>query len=240
MKYWDISWNPLSGCSPCSPGCDNCFAKRMAYRLRGRFGYPKDDPFRVTFHSEKAEQPLDYKKPKIIFVCLMSDIFHEDVKNNDRARIFRAMMAANWHTYLILTKRIQNALDYSFIFKNNPNWRLGITICNQEEADEKIPILLQIPAAHRWVSIEPMLGAINFKFIRGDYKGSWLNGLDWVVLGTESGSKRRPAKLELIKDVKEQCKTAGIPVFIKQLEINGKVNANMDNWPEDLRIREMP
>jgi protein gp37 len=143
------------------------------------------------------------------------------------------MMAADWHTYLILTKRIQNALEYDFIFKNNPNWKLGVTVCNQQEADEKIPILLQIPAAHRWVSIEPMLGDIDLlvpvkehhpnnlkanclikhSFPHENYFGG--NTISWVVLGGETGPKARPMHPGWVRSIKNQCQSAGVKIFFK-------------------------
>ena len=122
---------------------------------------------------------------------------------------------------------------------------LGVTAENQRRADERIPVLLQTPAAVRWVSLEPLLGPIDlnkrellidkrrFKYTLGNY-------LDWVVVGCESGPKRRPCKIEWVREIVEQCRDAGVPVFVKQLSINGKVSHDMDEWPEDLRVREYP
>ena len=216
MKYWDVSWNPVTGCSPCSPGCDNCWAKKMACRLKGRYGYPADDPFRVTFHPERLNDPLKWKKPKRIFVCDMGDFFLAPLEF--QAPVLNIIHKANWHKYFFLTKRAEQMDNFQYCCGglDAPYIWLGVTICNQQEADEKIPILLRIPAVHRWLSVEPMLGPIDFKFIRGDYKGSWLNGLDWVVLGGETGPKARPVHPDWIRLVRDQCQIAGVKFFFKQ------------------------
>jgi protein gp37 len=189
IEWAEKTWNPVTGCTKVSPACDNCYAERISKRLAGRYGYPKDKPFRVTFHSDKLNEPHKWKKRSRIFVVSMGDLFHEKVENQWRHLIFNEINAIDRHTYIILTKRPQNALNY--ITKNirehgwgplpNHIW-LGVTAENQEQADKRIPILLQIPAAVRFVSIEPMLGYVeisNFK------------GIDWVIVGAESGPKRR-------------------------------------------------
>ena len=105
IEWTQETWNPVTGCSKISPGCANCYAERMAKRLKGRFGYPADDPFKVTFHSDRLDQPLKWRKPRMIFVCSMGDLFHEDVKDTQIIDVFDAMNDAKWHQYLILTKR---------------------------------------------------------------------------------------------------------------------------------------
>jgi len=118
---------------------------------------------------------------------------------------------------------------------------LGVTVENQKRADERIPILLQIPAAVRFISVEPMLSKIDLGIDIGHGVGDLaIDRLNWVICGTESGQKRRPAKIEWIRDLKDQCVDAGVPFFLKQIEINGKVSHDMYSWPEDLRIRSFP
>ena len=177
IEWATHTWNPVTGCSPISEGCENCYAKRMAQRLRGRCGYPEDDPFKVTFHPDRLEQPLKLKKPSRIFVCSMGDLFHDDV-GYSIVDIFDVMSSTPQHTYMLLTKRPEKMRS---LFRLNgpllgseplPNVWLGVTAENQARADERIPILLQIPAAVRFVSIEPMLGPITL----GRYLG--LPGID--------------------------------------------------------------
>ncbi len=223
MKYWDVSWNPITGCSPCSPGCLNCWAKRMAYRLKGRYGYPTDNPFKVTFHPERLNDPLKWKKPKRIFVCDMGDLFHKDVKEEWFIPIMHKIrLEANQHTYFFLTKRPQNIENYlcNWFLQNLPNLWLGVTVCNQEEANEKIPILLQIPAVHKWVSIEPYLGKVNLikatdtNYINELHKCGI--GIDWVVLGGETGPKAKSLHPDWVRSVRDQCQAAGVSFFFKQ------------------------
>ena len=248
MKYWDVSWNPVSGCSPCSPGCDNCWAKRMAYRLKGRFGYPTDNPFKVTFHPERLDDPLKWKNPKRIFVCDMGDLFHEGVPSDFITKVFAKMIANKQHTFLILTKRAKRMAEHfgEFIkvFPIENIW-WGTTVCNQAETNEKIPILLQIPAAHRWVSIEPILGPVNLsralpidKYKRQAIESGPSSNLDWIVLGGETGPKARLLHPDWVRSMIQQCKNAGVPFFIKQL--NKDDGKDINKWSEDLRIREMP
>ncbi len=181
IEWATETWNPVTGCTPVSEACQNCYAKRMANRLRGRFGYPEDEPFRVTLHPEKLGEPLRWKKPRRVFVCSMGDLFHEDVPDKIIYKIFEIMANAQWihgHTFMVLTKRPQRmkyiidaisrdisnqkGMKFSFPLKNI--W-LGVTAENQKRADERIPILLQIPAAVRFISIEPMLGPVDLTCI---------------------------------------------------------------------------
>lgn len=181
IEWTEYSWNPVTGCTPASEGCQNCYAKRMATRLKGRYGYPEDEPFKVTLHPEKLKEPLKWKKPRRVFVCSMGDLFHEQVPDEYIAKVWEVMSNASQHTFLVLTKRPQRMKDFlarlgwyihdrdgypmeavldeggKYTLKNV--W-LGVTAENQQRADERIPILLQIPAAVRFVSIEPMLGPV--------------------------------------------------------------------------------
>jgi protein gp37 len=219
------SWNPVTGCTPISEGCRNCYAKRMATRLKGRFGYPADDPFRVTFHPDRLDEPLKWKKPKRIFVCSMGDLFHEDVKSEWRIKTINKMYLSI-HTFIILTKRPDNMQKFFKCF----NWPgefqnvwLGVTAENQAMADERIPILLQIPAAIHFISVEPMLGPINL-FGDGSDEQDWTyNGPDclrphigWLICGAETGPGKRIMDLEWAYDLQRQCGDAGVPFFFKK------------------------
>ncbi|WP_422444318.1 DUF5131 family protein [Thermoanaerobacterium sp. DL9XJH110] len=248
-------WNPISGCTPVSEGCENCYARRMAYRLRGRCGYPEDDPFRVTLHPEKLEEPLKWKKPKRVFVCSMGDLFHPAVPFTFLDKVFDTMLDANWHTYMILTKRPERmreyiescceAMDYvggKFPFTNI--W-LGVTVENQQAANERIPILFQIPTAVRFVSCEPLLGPMDLsewlKEVRYcerhgqlcDEGVTWDNNgqllckyckrpverfslLNLVIVGGETGPGARPMHPDWARSLRDQCQAAGVTFFFKQ------------------------
>ena len=174
IEWADATFNPITGCTPISEGCEHCYAKRMATRLAGRYGYPADDPFRVTVHWDRIEEPLHWVKSRRIFVCSMGDLFHNDVPLNVTKDIFDVMRQAGnlyGHTFMVLTKRPKRMAEFIDLLQRDkgPDFRrwplpfvwLGVTAENQARADERIPILLQIPAAVRFVSIEPMLGPIS-------------------------------------------------------------------------------
>lgn len=249
IEWCDETWNPITGCTPISDGCKNCYAARMAKRLAGRYGYPADDPFWVTFHPDRLDEPLKWKKPRRVFVCSMGDLFHCHVALKWFQKIYIIIMECKRlgleHKFLVLTKRPERMSEWVNPKKPLDNLWLGVTAENQRCADERIPILLQIPAAMRFVSIEPMLGPVDlndreflinktlFKYTLGNY-------LDWVILGCESGPSRRLCAIEWMIDVVRQCDDVNIPVFVKQVSINGKVSKNPAEWPEELRRREFP
>jgi protein gp37 len=270
IEWTDETWNPVTGCDKVSPGCQHCYAQRMARRLAGRYGYPADDPFRVTLHPDRLDQPLHWKKPRRVFVCSMSDLFHEDLTLGETEQVLKVMLDAPQHTYQILTKRPERMKIAYTVFCQTfnggwptnplPNVWLGVTAEDQKRADERIPTLLQTPAAVRFVSVEPMLGPVDFsawlwcKWCDGnggiDGMGytecPHCNGtgqgteIGWMIVGCESGPGRRPMKLEWAVDLVEQCKAAGVPVFVKAIEIDGKVSHSPAEWPEELRVREYP
>jgi protein gp37 len=233
IEWCEATWSPITGCSPVSEGCQNCYAKRMATRLKGRCGYPADDPFKVTFHPDRLDQPLRWKKPKRIFVCSMGDLFHEDIDTEWIMRIFGRIYKLPQHTFILLTKRPENALSFcrecGLMPSNMPspccstpsgvewpqNAWLGVTAENQQRADERIPILLQIPAAKRFVSVEPMLGPIDFE---PDYESACRFGqeIHWVICGGETGPGARPMQSNWARSLRDQCKGAGVPFFFKK------------------------
>lgn len=250
IEWASATWSPITGCShDGSPGCDHCYAKRMAQRLKGRYGYPKDNPFKVTFHPDRLDQPLKWKKPKRIFVCSMSDLFHKDVTDKQIDQIFTVMThpmsGANHHTYLILTKRPERILTgHSGHFAEWPNIWLGVTCENQQTADKRIPILLQIPAAVRFISIEPMLSEINLEMALEDFQplnpdfSKKPSPIQWVIVGGESGPGARPMHPEWARSIRNQCQSAGVPFFMKQM--SGKTAQERHAIPSDLMIRKYP
>lgn len=251
IEWATDTWNPITGCTPISEGCQNCYAKRMSKRLAGRCGYPEDDPFAVTLHPDKLGQPLRWKKPRRVFVCSMGDLFHPDVDFSSIRRIWATMTTyPRQHTYLILTKRPERMKQFfewmeKQEFQVETTWEniwLGVTAENQQRADERIPILLQIPAAKRFVSIEPMLGPVDInrwtketctncggigrvpnhphipahmcQRCKGTGKVSYPR-FDWVICGGETGPGARPMHPDWVRSLRDQCQAAGVPFFFK-------------------------
>lgn len=206
IEWAQATWNPITGCTPVSEGCANCYARRMATRLRGRYGYPADDPFRIVYHHKKYGEPLRWKKPRLIFVCSMGDLFHKDVDAGYLSGIFWVMKKAKQHTFLLLTKRPENVPRHKSWWDKNI-W-LGVSAENQQRADERIPILLQIPAAVRFVSVEPMLGPVVLP--------SRYAVLDWVICGGETGPGARPMRSDWARSLRDQCQETGVPFFFKR------------------------
>lgn len=225
-RYWDKPWTLVSGCTACSPGCTHCWA--LAMERRFRFKPFKDDKSglhdtSVQLHPERLDIPLRRKKPTVW--AIWNDLFHEDVADEFIRRALINMVSCTEHIFLILTKRPKRILNFWSKWKTIPpaarNIYWGITVCNQQEADEKIPILLQIPAAVRWVSIEPMLGPVDLLAVPAQktpgYAGLKLSDmLHWVVLGGETGPGARPMNSEWALSIKNQCVAAGVPFFFKK------------------------
>lgn len=252
IEWATDTWNPITGCTKISEACQNCYAERMSKRLAGRCGYPEGEPFRVTLHPDKLDQPMRWKKPRIIFVCSMGDLFHEDVPDRFLDQIFAVMAKAEQHIFLLLTKRPKRAKEYILkaMYDENCNYQgwyeaindleipdvtpmeniwLGVTTENQARADERIPVLLQIPAAKRFVSVEPMLGPVDLnKYLYPqrlcDGHSAWQcdedcprrPGLDWVICGGETGPGARPMHPDWVRSLRDQCQEAEVPFFFKQ------------------------
>lgn len=264
IEWTEATWNPVTGCTPISEGCEHCYAKRMAIRLRGRCGYPEKEPFQVTVHDERLEQPLKWGAHRKVFVCSMGDLFHEDVSDENLDDVFDVMALASHHIFQVLTKRphrmreymsrLADRIGYGDLYwecdrdvsgdtdpdfsdaqmnrwikkitrlesgmanvsnlkrdgKPLPNLWLGVTAENQRRADERIPVLLDTPAARRFVSVEPMLGPVDLS--------QWLGrsgGLDWVICGGETGPGARPVHPDWVRSLRDQCQIAGVPFFFK-------------------------
>jgi protein gp37 len=176
---------------------------------------------KFTVHEEVMYEPLKWKKPRRIFVNSVSDTFHEEMPNGTLQRFFQNVVSATpQHQYLLLTKRPEIMFDFFtgnrvFYPANMPNVWIGVTAENQEMADKRLPILKEIPARIRFVSVEPMLGPVDLS--------AYAEWLDWVIIGCESGPKRRHVSTEFIESLIVQCKAMGVPVFLKQMEVLGKV-----------------
>jgi len=242
IAWTEKVWNPVTGCTKISPGCAHCYAERMAHRLAGRCGYPPSpDQFRVTLHPDKLDEPLHWKKPAMIFVDSMGDLFHKDVPLSFQTDVFEVMTKAYWHTFQILTKRadlmrsrwcvIGAGVAYRLGKQKEPNfwppkniW-LGVSAENQQCADERIPLLLQTPAVGRFVSVEPMLGPVNVQGYLLDGWHKYDPKIRWLIIGSESvsGDPGRSCNLAWVRSLRDQCVNAGTALFIKQLEIGGKL-----------------
>jgi len=241
IEWTDETWSPVTGCTKISPGCAHCYAEHMARRLAGRCGYPESPHhFDVTLHPDRLNQPLRWRKPRMIFVCSMSDLFHEDIPTEFIIRIFDTIRATPHHIYQILTKRPARMLS---LLKHSlgmltawplPGVWLGVTVENQKAANERIPLLLQTPAAVRFVSCEPLLGPLNLSGYlscpecggsgyvadgRGSAEPCGCNAeprLDWVIVGGESGPGARPMHPDWVRSLRDQCQSAGVSFFFKQ------------------------
>lgn len=228
-------WDPVTGCTKISEGCRNCYAERMAKRLRERCGYPADEPSRVTLHPERFEQPTHWKKPRVVFVSSMGDLFHEDVPDEFIDRVFSQMTAATRHVFLVLTKRPERMRNIMLRYKRNvSNVWLGVSVEDQKTADERIPILLSTPAQHLFISVEPMLGPVDLQNYIGflgyehcsgcvegydgepDCPGHPVDGAEWVICGGESGPGARPMNPVWVRNLRDQCRDAEVPFFFKQ------------------------
>jgi len=245
IEWADETWNPVTGCTPVSEGCKNCYAQRMANRMRGRFGYPEDDPFRVTVHPERFNQPMRWRKPRMIFPCSMGDLFHPNVPDNALDEVMGVILSDAPHhtTYLMLTKRPAIAKKRLSAYLLPGNLWVGVSVENQAAADQRIPILLQIPAAVRFVSVEPMLESVDlrdwlFHFaapLAGYDEGYMLpkREIDWVICGGETGPGARPMDPDWARSLRDQCREAGVPFFMKKM-------SGGTEPPSDLMVRQWP
>lgn len=261
-----FTWNPITGCSAVSPGCANCYARTLHNQRHEAFKQGKAvpecyaTPFHdVRFHPDRLDQPMHRRKPAGVFVCSMSDLFHKNVTDEQLLQIFAVMAACHKHIFFVLTKRPERMRE--FITKEDtayniavmsvatrkeqfqwplPNVWLGVTAEDQQRADERIPILLDTPAAVRFVSVEPMLGEfdmahhfwpqhlwktnqIAFAEKAHEHVDCMIPMLDWVIAGGESGPGSRPAHPDWFRSMRDQCKAAGVPYFHKQ---NGGAGRN--------------
>lgn len=236
IEWASDQWGPVTGCTKVSRGCKHCYAEREWPRLAA----PREKPniytgrafTNVRCHPEKLDIPLRWAKPRRIFVNSMSDLFHEDVPDDFIIKVFEVMAKARHHVFLVLTKRAERMRDFLLGTSGAganappiPNVWLGVSCEDQDTYDERIPFLLQTPAAVRWVSAEPLLGPVDLGFHEiaialekdGYGNAAILGGIDWVVAGGESGPQARPFDIAWARNVIMQCKAADVACFIKQL-----------------------
>jgi protein gp37 len=206
IEWTESTWNPLTGCTKVSPGCKHCYAERMALRLQA-MGQPNyANGFRLTMHKHMLELPLRWKKPQMIFVSSMSDLFHQDVPWEFIQKVFDIMCRASWHTFQVLTKRSGRLLKLDREINWPANVWMGVSVENKDYTF-RIDHLRQIGALVKFLSLEPLLGPLP---------GLDLHGINWVIAGGESGPGARPIVKEWVVDIKDQCLVAHVPFFFKQ------------------------
>ena len=207
IEWTDVTWNPATGCTKVSEGCRNCYAERVAERLRG-MGKPKyARGFEYTEHADAVGLPLRWRKPRMIFVNSMSDLFHEAATKPFLDSCFETMLSADWHTYQILTKRPRRMAEYAMHGPGMPPHIWMGTSVEDGRVLHRIGELRRVRCAVRFISFEPLLGAIP---------ETDLSGIHWCIIGGESGPDHRPMREEWAADLIRQCRGQGVPVFFKQ------------------------
>lgn len=253
IEWTDATWNPVTGCtklSPASPGCQNCYASTFAERFRGTSGHYFEHGFDVQLRPGKLDQPLRWRRPRRIFVNSMSDLFHDAVPDDYIAKVFVVMSAAPQHTFQLLTKRharmrsllsSEKFMDTVDTLADNmlerqvdwplPNVWLGVSTENQKWADIRIPALLDTPAAIRFISAEPLLGRINLRREWG-----WGPGIDWIIVGGESGPGARPMHPDWARALRDQRSVVGAAFLFKQWGEWGPAPWKIERQPDEFTL----
>jgi protein gp37 len=247
ISWCDYTWNPIIGCRPVSAGCDNCYAKSLHEKRRSALlaGKKMPEQYRSKFEkyqllTNRLDNPVRRKKPAKIFVCSMGDFYYPPVPDLVRTEVYNTIEKATWHTYMFLTKRASAQAAYMTKRMKSraqtygtaelyPNVWCGMTAETQRYYDMRKPLLDITPAVCRWASLEPLLGPIEIT-----------PGLNWVVVGCESGQNARPCKEEWIRQVVDRCKTLGIPVYVKQMKIDNHITADINRFPKWAQVRQYP
>ncbi len=206
IEWTEVTWNPVTGCDKVSTGCKRCYAERLAKRLKAMNNPRYLNGFKVTMHEDLIELPLAWKKSRLIFVNSMSDLFHPEVPLSFINRLFDTMHKAEWHQFQILTKRSERLLELSSSLDWPPNVWMGVSV-ERQDYTFRIDDLRQTGAAIKFLSLEPLLGPLTELD---------LDGIDWAIVGGESGPGARPMNEQWVLDIKEQCQSADVPFFFKQ------------------------
>jgi protein gp37 len=247
IQWTEATWNPTTGCDRTSPGCDNCYALTLSARLKA-MGQPKYQAdgdsktsgpgFKLSLHEDALEVPLRWRTGRHVFVNSMSDLFHPDVPVEFIAKVLDVAHRTPQHTYQVLTKRsgrlavVADELDWP------PNVWMGVSI-ETDRYTFRVRQLAAVPAAIRFLSCEPLLGPLP---------SLDLDGLDWVIVGGESGRNARPLDLGWVRDLRDRCSAAAVDFFVKQLGTawsiehgHGRTHGgSIERWPIDLQVRQMP
>lgn len=210
IEWTDATWNPVTGCTKITRGCDNCYAARFAERFRGVKDHPFETGFDLTLRPARLQQPLLWKRPRTIFVNSMSDLFHKGVPRSFVDQVFDTMEAADWHVFQLLTKRSSRMRDYlraRYADRAPPEhiW-CGVSV-EEAQARGRIDHLRAAPAGVRFLSIEPLIAPVGVVD---------LTGIHWVIVGGESGPRARPMEIEWVRDIRQQCLEQGVAFFFKQ------------------------
>ena len=206
IEWTQATWNPVTGCTKVSFGCRNCYAERMAHRLKAMGLNKYRNGFEVTTHPDVLAAPLQWKRPRLVFVNSMSDLFHEQVSADFIARVFDIMNRAHWHTFQVLTKRPERAQELSQSLTWTPNIWLGTSIETRRWLP-RLTHLAGVNARTRFLSLEPLLGPLS------DLN---LESINWVIVGGESGPGARPMKAEWVREIRDSCIHSQVPFFFKQ------------------------
>jgi protein gp37 len=219
IEWTNATWNPITGCTQVSPGCDHCYALAFAERFRGVPGHPYEQGFNLKLWPERLMLPLKWKKPRRVFVNSMSDLFHKDVPDDFILDVFTTMITANQHIYQVLTKRPSRLVNTGLIEKitrhiyqltGNKYWPahiwLGVSVETSAYA-WRVDALRKVPAAVRFVSAEPLLGSLD---------AVKLDGIHWLITGGESGPGNRPCDPEWVRSLRDRCQAQGVAFFHKQ------------------------
>jgi protein gp37 len=206
IEWTEATWNPSTGCDALSPGCEHCYAERMSHRLKAMGQKKYANGFRLTLHPETLDLPLRWKEPQRIFVNSMSDLFHHDVPFDYIQRVFQTMRTASWHQFQILTKRSGRLLAFSDEIDWPDNVWMGVSVESKAYLP-RIDHLRKTDARTKFLSLEPLLGPLH---------GLNLEGIDWVIVGGESGPGARPMQAEWVTAIRSRCVESKVPFFFKQ------------------------
>lgn len=217
IEWTDATWNPVTGCTKISPGCKHCYAQTFAERFRGVPGHPFEQGFDLRLWPERLRLPVSWRKPRRIFVNSMSDLFHEDVPAEFIDSVFETMRDASWHQFQLLTKRTERMASYlasrgprlGRLSETHPNVWLGASVETQHYVP-RAEVVANLSSTVRFLSCEPLLGPLNLEGVLGQA------AINWVIVGGESGHGARPMAREWVRELREQCRAAGVPFFFKQ------------------------
>ena len=218
IEWTEATWNPVTGCSKISPGCENCYAERMAHRLQSMGSPNYRNGFKLTCHPHLINAPLSWQSSKMVFVNSMSDLFHDAVPDDFVAQVFHTMSLASNHCFQILTKRSQRLKETNEKLSWTKNIWMGVSVENSAYIS-RIDDLKKTGAFIKFLSLEPLLGPLENLDLRE---------IDWVIVGGESGPGARPMKKEWVTNIKQQCEKANVPFFFKQWGgVNKKKNGRI-------------
>jgi protein gp37 len=206
IEWSDSTWNPVTGCTKISPGCKHCYAERMAIRLAGMNQPRYRNGFKVTLQPDLVRLPLRWRQPRVIFVNSMSDLLHEETPESFIAEVFQTMLDAHWHTFQILTKRAERLAEIAGRLPWPINVWMGVSVESPRYLN-RVERLRQVPGAVRFLSVEPLLARIP---------SLPMTGIDWVIVGGESGPGARPMEAGWVREIRDRCVAEGIPFFFKQ------------------------